>query len=81
MDDDRLQELAALTGGEAYFTPDLSELGRQYQRVVDELHRRYVLAYTSTNTKRNGAWRKVDVSVANTTLRVRSTGGYYAPAQ
>ena len=81
LDDDRLQALAALTGGEAYFTPDLSELGRQYQRVVDELHRRYVLAYTSTNTKRNGAWRKVDVSVANTTLKVRSTGGYYAPAQ
>ena len=81
MDGERLRELAALTGGEAYFTADLSELSRQYQRVVDELHRRYVLAYTSTNTKRNGAWRKVDVSVADTTLRVRSNGGYYAPAQ
>ena len=81
MDGERLQQLAALTGGEAYFTADLSELGRHYQRVVDELHRRYVLAYTSTNTQRNGAWRKVDVSVANSKLRVRSTGGYHAPAQ
>jgi VWFA-related protein len=81
LDGDRLRELAALTGGEAYFTPDLSELGRQFQRVVEELHRRYVLAYTSTNTQRNGAWRKVEVSVANATLRIRSAGGYYAPAQ
>ena len=80
MDGERLEALAALTGGEAYFTPDLTELGRQYQRVVDELHRRYVLAYTSTNAQRNGAWRKVDVRVGNSTLRVRSTGGYYAPS-
>ena len=81
MDGERLHQLAKLTGGEAYFTADLSELGRHYQRVVDELHRRYVLAYTSTNTQRNGAWRKVDVGVANSRLRVRSVGGYHAPAQ
>jgi Ca-activated chloride channel homolog len=81
MDGDRLQQLAALTGGEAYFTSDMLELGKQYQRIVDELHRRYVLAYTSTNTQRNGAWRKVELSVPKTGLRVRSTGGYYAPAQ
>lgn len=79
IDGDRLQQLAALTGGEAYFTADVTELGRQYQRIVDELHRRYVLTYTSTNTKRDGAWRKVDVTVADTKLRIRSTGGYYAP--
>jgi hypothetical protein len=45
----RLEQLAALTGGEAYLTSDVTELERQYRRIVEELRRRYVLVYTSTN--------------------------------
>ena len=77
----RLVDLTTLTGGEAYFTNDISQLGEHYQRIVDDLHRRYVLAYTSTNSERNGGWRAVGIKTSDAALKVRSPGGYFAPAQ
>jgi VWFA-related protein len=79
VDTARLQELAAATSGEVYLTADVTELERHYQRIVDELRRRYVVAYTSTNSTRNGGWRQVDIRPANPSLRVRGAGGYFAP--
>ena len=59
----------------------MSELGEHYQRIVDDLHRRYTVAYTSTNAARNGAWRAVGIKTTDEALKVRSPGGYFAPAQ
>jgi Ca-activated chloride channel homolog len=81
VDRTRLEQLAAVTGGEAYFTTDVAELERQYRRIVEELRRRYVVAYTSTNSKRNGQWRKVEIRGRTARVRIRSRGGYFAPAQ
>jgi VWFA-related protein len=77
----RLQQLAELTGGEAYFTDDLASLDAEYRRVIEDLHRRYVLGYTSTNGKRDGAWRTVELRSAAAPVRFRSRGGYHAPTQ
>ena len=77
----RLEKLAELTGGEAYFTDDLATLNAEYRRVVEDLHRRYVLGWTSTNGKRNGAWRTVELRSAGRPVRFRSRGGYYAPPE
>jgi len=77
----RLQQLADLTGGEAYFTNDIASLDMEYHRVVEDLHRRYVLGYTSTNGKRDGAWRTVELRSLTEPLRLRSRGGYRAPEQ
>jgi VWFA-related protein len=81
VDQARLTELTSLTGGEAYFTNDISQLGEHYQRIVDDLHRRYIVAYTSTNTERDGGWRAVGIRTTDPALKVRSPGGYFAPAQ
>jgi VWFA-related protein len=74
-----LEQLAALTGGEAYFTSDVNELETNYRRIVEELRRRYQLGYTSSNTKRNGEWRKVEIRSKG--VVVRSRGGYFAPSR
>ena len=79
VDVDRLDELAALTGGEAYVAATVSDLETQYQRVLEELRRRYVMTYTSTNGARDGKWRKVEIRVHTPGVRVRSRGGYFAP--
>ena len=76
-----LQQLADLSGGEAYFTADLATLDAEYRRVVEDLHRRYVVGYTSTNATRNGAWRRVELRGVGRPVRLRSRGGYYAPPQ
>jgi hypothetical protein len=77
----RLQQLADLSGGEAYFTNEIASLDSEYHRVVEDLHRRYVLGYTSTNGKRDGAWRVVELRSRAEPLRLRSRGGYRAPDQ
>jgi VWFA-related protein len=80
VDRERLEHMAALTGGEAYFTTDVLELDVHYRRIIEELHRRYVLAYTSTNGTRDGSWRKVEIRASEGT-RIRSRGGYHAPGR
>jgi Ca-activated chloride channel family protein len=80
VEESRLRQLAGLTGGEAYFTTDVGMLEAHYHRVVDELHRRYVIAYTSTNPKRDGVWRNVTLRSPSPSVHLRSRGGYYAPS-
>ena len=74
-----LQRLAAESGGAAYFPDDVSNLRNDYSRIVEELRRRYVVSYTSTNGARDGAWRAVEITTRQDELTVRSRGGYAAP--
>jgi VWFA-related protein len=75
-----LQELANLSGGRALLPQDVSELGTEFQRVVEDLRRRYVIGYTSTNGARDGQWRNVTIALKSAPqVTLRSTGGYNAP--
>jgi VWFA-related protein len=81
VDRDVLTRLSAESGGEALFPAEVSLLTEQYRRVVENLRRRYVIGYTSTNFKRDGSWRKVEIKPRDAGLTVQSRGGYFAPAQ
>jgi Ca-activated chloride channel family protein len=74
-----LERLASESGGEALFPTDVSQLDSQYRRVVENLRRRYVITYTSTNNKRDGRWRQVEIASRVPRTTVRSKGGYFAP--
>ena len=76
-----LQQLADVSGGEAYFPQDVSVLGADFNRVLETLRRRYVISYTSTNSSRDGAWRKVDIKSIKPGVVIASRGGYFAPAK
>lgn len=77
----RLKQLAELTGGDAFFASQVSDLPRHYLRIVEAMRRSYVVGYTSTNPARDGAWRKVEIRSLLTGVHVRSRGGYFAPPQ
>jgi VWFA-related protein len=81
MNRSQLQQIADLSGGAAYFPSDVTKLAADYYKILDELRRRYVIGYESTNRARNGDWRKVDVRARVESVKVRSRGGYFAPAQ
>lgn len=81
VDRDVLTRLATQSGGEAYFPEEASQLGEQFHSIVENLRRRYVVSYTSTNSARNGAWRKVDIKTSASDIRISSLGGYRAPSQ
>lgn len=76
-----LEELATVSGGQTYYADDASGLGTQFHRVVDDLRRRYVLSYSSTNRLADGNWRKVEIRPHGDGQIVTSAGGYFAPSE
>lgn len=76
-----LETLAAQSGGQAYFPQDVETLPADYARIVEDLRRRFVVSYTSTNPARDGAWRTVEIRTRESNQFVRSAGGYFAPAR
>jgi Ca-activated chloride channel family protein len=81
VDRNRLQVLADRSGGGAFFPADASALAADYHKILDELRRRYVIAYESSNRVRDGGWRTVEIHHRNAEVEIRSRGGYFAPAQ
>jgi VWFA-related protein len=79
VDKPALERIAALSGGAASFPADVTALEGEYLRVIDALRQRYVVGYTSTNAKRDGAWRSVVIAAKPAGVTIRSSGGYFAP--
>jgi Ca-activated chloride channel family protein len=75
----RLAQLASISGGQAYFPEAVAGLEAQYARVIENLRHRYIVGYTSTNSKRDGAWRKVEILTRSSGILVSSRDGYFAP--
>jgi VWFA-related protein len=73
-----LSTLSADTGGKAFF--DTNDFAPAFAQIQRDTTAYYVLGFHSTNTVRDGAFRKltVKVNVANAKLEYRP--GYYAPA-
>jgi VWFA-related protein len=75
-----LQQLADSSGGRALLSPDISQLGQEFQNVLEDLRRRYMVAYTSTNGEHDGKWRNVEIRIPSLPhVSIRSAGGYTAP--
>jgi Ca-activated chloride channel family protein len=69
------------TGGRAYFPTSLGELDSVYDRIAEELRTLYSVGYVSSNSRRDGKWRRIVVRVADREgLTIRHKLGYYAPA-
>jgi VWFA-related protein len=78
----RMNDIAKQTGGAAFYPGRKEDLDEIYARILEELSTRYTLGYVSTNTKADGTWRKVQVSVRAPEVdgvRVRTRPGYFAP--
>ncbi len=72
--------LARETGGRAFFPSSIGELESVYDRIAEELRTLYSVGYVSSNTRRDGKWRRIVVRVPEREgLTVRHKLGYYAP--
>ncbi len=80
-----LHEISEQTGGRLFKVLDVQDLSDIAQRISEELRNEYVLGYTPTDRRRNGAWRKLKVRLLPPPglpqLEERSREGYYAPSQ
>jgi Ca-activated chloride channel family protein len=76
-----LQQIADVTGGQAFFPTLVKELDAVYEKVIAQIHAQYTVGYLSTNEKTDGSWRKVEIKMVRKDgrdLRVRSRKGYFA---
>lgn len=74
-----LRQLAQETGGRAFFVQRPEDLSGIYGEIANELASQYVLGYASTNAKRDGAWRRLNVQVGRQGTTARTKRGYFAP--
>jgi Ca-activated chloride channel homolog len=62
---DYMNRLAFESGGSAYFVRKGSELQPVARQILAEMSANYLLGYDSTNTKRDGSTRKLQLTVSN----------------
>jgi len=74
-----MKEFASQTGGRYVHSPQGDKLEEAFVNIVDELRNQYTLTYYSSNHKRDGRWRKLNVTVSRQGLTARSRRGYWAP--
>ena len=75
-----LRQLAQETGGRAFFPQRAEDLAGVYGVIADELASQYTIGYAPTNSKRDGAWRRLNVQVNRQGTTARTKRGYFAPA-
>ena len=81
VDRPKLEKVADDSGGESYFPAEVGALAAEYRRILENLRRRYTISYTSTNFRRDGAWRKVEIRSKRDGIVIESKGGYFAPKE
>ncbi|HVO10024.1 MAG TPA: VWA domain-containing protein [Vicinamibacteria bacterium] len=75
-----MHALAADTGG--FLFDNSNDLHAGLKRTLEDTDSYYVLAYEPTNTKRDGAYRHIEVRLPNQrNLKVRARTGYFAPGE
>ena len=79
-----LQEIAAASGGVAYFPENVEDVHSICEQVAHDIRNQYTLAYYPSNANRDGSFRAVSVEVipprGRGKLMARTRNGYYAPS-
>ncbi len=76
---DVLQRLSDSTGGRLMLSQSARRLRNAFDNIAGDLRNQYSLAYTSTDSNKDGRWRAVEVSVkGRPDVRVISRDGYFA---
>ncbi|HEY7183662.1 MAG TPA: hypothetical protein VIC84_19685, partial [Blastocatellia bacterium] len=73
-----LQELADRSGGRLYQADTIYNLSQAFSNIAEELRHQYALSYYPTNSKKDGAYRRVKVRLEKPGMIVRARDGYRA---
>lgn len=74
-----LRRMAEETGGAFFRIREDEDFEKVFQQIAMELRTQYSLAYNSTNTVRDGTFRRIKIIPRNSDIRIRARRGYYAP--
>jgi VWFA-related protein len=75
-----MASLARESGGKTFAAADLRDARRAFRQVAEDIGTQYSIGYYSTNTARDGTFRKINVQVrTRKDAQVRAREGYQAP--
>jgi Ca-activated chloride channel homolog len=74
-----LRQLASQTGGRVLYPNTFGQLNNVYAEVDEELRNQYTVGYISTNTIKDGSYRRIEARVNTDGAVASSRPGYYAP--
>jgi Ca-activated chloride channel family protein len=77
--DEVLKDMARETGGKTFFPFKVEDLDDAFRQINQELRSPYNLGYVSTNPRRDGSYRKIEIKVQEKGLKLNYRKGYYAP--
>jgi len=73
-----LRRMCEETGGRMIRADRPKDLAKAFADLAEELRSQYSLAYSSTNPKKDGSFRKLTVKVTQPDMKVQARKGYYA---
>jgi Ca-activated chloride channel family protein len=76
-----LEQLAAATGGRAFFPFKMKDITHSFAAIEDELRSQYVVSYKPADFDADGRYRSIEISALKKDLQVRARKGYFAPQQ
>jgi VWFA-related protein len=76
-----LEQIAAATGGRAFFPFKMKDMTHSFAAIEDELRSQYVVSYKPADFDADGRFRSIEISAVKKDLQVRSRKGYFAPQQ
>ncbi|HET9530508.1 MAG TPA: VWA domain-containing protein [Blastocatellia bacterium] len=77
--EDVLRRLSEETGGRAYFPHGPDDLMDDFRQIENELRSQYLVAYSPSNTARDGSFRRIEVRLnGREDVRIIHRRGYYA---
>jgi Ca-activated chloride channel family protein len=74
-----MEELATLSGGRALHAARTAQLDERFAEVLAELAHQYLIGYAPSNVALDGTWRRIEVRMGRSDLRIRTRLGYRAP--
>src|ERR1700684_4545323 len=76
-----LSQIAAATGGRAFFPFKMKDITRSLADIEDELRSQYIVSYKPADFDADGRYRSIEISSSKKDLQVRARKGYFAPQQ
>src|SRR5664279_2037027 len=76
--EDELRKMSDETGGRVYKVDRKHTLDDVFKELQDEMRSQYSIGFTPTNDVKDGAYRHLEVRLANKDLKAQARKGYYA---
>jgi len=73
-----MASLSSDTGGKAFF--DSNDFAPAFQRMQQDMSAYYVIGFRSSDTRRDGSYRRLTIKINRSDLKLEYRPGYYAPA-